>query len=61
MADESAASPKRWKVISEADIAIASVLALSGILMAPLPWRVVAACWAPPPDSRCCSIGSSGR
>jgi H+-transporting ATPase len=54
--------PRHWVLLaSAADIAIVSVLALSGILMAPLPWRVVAACWAPPPDSRCCSIGSSGR
>jgi hypothetical protein len=35
--------PRHWVLLaSAADIAIVSVLALSGILMAPLPWRVVA-------------------
>ena len=36
--------PSKWVLMaSAADIAVASVLALSGTLMEPLPWRVVAA------------------
>jgi len=42
-----ASSPSRWVVASSAaDVAMVSTLALTGVLMAPLPWRVLAAVFA---------------